>query len=61
MSVIKFKITSKNLPKGSTVISSRTIRKSRRRIDLIMQETVKEYNRKRKLSIEKASKTVVSR
>ena len=61
MAVLTIKISTKNLPKGYTIIPSQTIKKSKKRINAAMKITAKKYQEKKLASLEKASKTFVSK
>lgn len=60
MSISRFKISSKNLPQGYTTIPARVVMRSNRRIQEEMKAMVKDVQRKKMLSLDKASKIILA-
>jgi len=61
MTVIKFKISSsRNLPKGYKVVSASSVAKANDRIKSVMQSTVRDYQKKQQVSLDKASQIVLN-
>jgi len=61
MAIQTLKISIKNLPNGYAIIPSQTIKKSKKRINAAMTITTKKYQEKKLASLEKASKTFISK
>ncbi|WPV68543.1 hypothetical protein [Chitinophaga sp. LS1] len=61
MAIQTLKISTKNLPIGYTIIPSQTIKKSKKRINAAMKITTKKFQEKKLASLEKASKTFISK
>ena len=61
MITIRFKISStRNLPKGYRVVSANSVAKANDRIKTVMQNTIRDNQKKQRISIDKASRIVLN-